>query len=149
MGGFSEHRHGLILRKFLPATGIICALRAQRGKNSLKWVPGTSRSSTSGAEESKTESKKVKIVEQQSILTFFRLRVRHFGGFGAEGPRGPGTHFGFVFFQFGAEAPKWPLQQAHGIPTQPNKLFRGGWGSEFGAEFFALWTTAFPIAIRS
>ena len=92
------------LRKLLPATEVIWALRAQSCKESRKM--SSQALSAPGSKKSRTESKRVNYFS--TILTLFRLR---FGLFGPWGRQGPGTHFPTLVVTLGPKGPNDPCSR--------------------------------------
>ena len=76
-----------------PAAGVIWA-KLEKESDMSREAPGLKKS--------KTESKRVKIVEKQSILTLFSTP---FSTFGAPGLRGPANSFSDSISNFGADHP--------------------------------------------
>ena len=98
------------LRKLLPATGVIWALRAQSWKKSWKM----SSQNRPRGKKSKTESKKPKLTVFQLFWLFFN------SVFGSLGP-GPRTHFPTLFPTLGPEGPNDPFSRARESPNiQPS-----------------------------
>ena len=118
-----------------PATGVIWALRAQMtpGKRVRKWVPGASR--PGGPKSRKRSRKRVKIVEKQSILTLFQLRLRLFGRRGREAP---GTHCPTLFPTLGPEGPNDPCSgqkfSQQTLPNQPLEIQPTKWSFKPGCS---------------
>ena len=123
----------LILRKLLPATGVIWALRAQSWKESRKM---SSRGlSAPGPKKSQTESKKS---QNRLFFNYFDSFSTPFSTFWAPGPRGPGNSFSELFFKLWARRaqmtpvagpgnPKshrsncyvnWPLDSSRGMKSE-------------------------------
>ena len=97
--------------KWLPATGVIWALRAP------KWQKESEMSSRrlSAPEAQKVQNgvgEKVKMVEKELILTRFRLR---FALLGPHTREAPGTHFGFFLPLWARRAQMTPV-----APDNPN-----------------------------
>ena len=99
------------------------SVRAQNWKKSRKMSSRASR--VRGPKSRKRSRKRVEIVEKQSILTLFRLRLRLFGPRGREAP---GTHFPSLFPIL---VPNDPWKKGQGIPILRQKIAsKEAWGSD-------------------
>ena len=97
----------LLLRKLLPATGVISALRPQSWRESRKM---SSRGlSAPRPKKSKTESKKS---HNRLFFNYFDSFSTPFSTFWAPGPRGPGNSFSALFPTLGPEGPNDPCSRA-------------------------------------
>ena len=95
------------LRKLLPATGVIWALRAQSWKKSPKM--SSQGLSAPRSKKSRTESKKS---QNRLFFNYFDSFSTPFSTFWVPGPRGPGNSFSDSFSNFGPKGPNDPCSRA-------------------------------------